>query len=333
MEQQFGPNVFTIGYVGNIGQHLPESINSINQPAPYNPLAPLGSPANAVGGARPLSVQLPNLGGVSYIQSEGISNYNGLQLALQRRFTKGLAFDANYTWAKGLSDITGFSQQGSNQGWSNANPNQIRQIEYGIAENDIGSRFALSLNYELQCAKQLTGVKKAFLSGWQTNMITAWQIGKPFTIINSGQGVDNPIESDGIAHGFSNRAVPQNSGGNDRPDQLGDARLGHKTLSHFFNTAEFAPQPLGTVGTAQRNSLFGPDFRHVDLSLFKNFPVSERVNVQFRVETFNISNTPNFYLQNCQPGDSFGNAGFGQISQTDPNYVPRQYQFVLKVLF
>jgi hypothetical protein len=278
-------------------------------------------------------VQLPNLGGVSYIQSEGISNYNALQLAFQRRFTKGLAFDANYTWAKGLSDITGFSQQGSNQGWSNANPNQIRQIEYGIAENDIGSRFALSLNYELLYGKQFAGIKKAFLSGWQTNMITAWQSGKPFTIVNSGQGIDNPIESDGIAHGFSNRAVPQNSGGNDRPDQLGDARLGHKTLSHFFNTAEFAPQSLGTVGTTQRNSLFGPDFRHVDLSLFKNFPVTERLSVQFRVETFNISNTPNFYLENGQPGDSFGNAGFGQISQTDPNYVPRQYQFALKVLF
>jgi hypothetical protein len=57
------------------------------------------------------------------------------------------------------------------------------------------------------------------------------------------------------------------------------------------------------------------------------------VNVQFRVETFNISNTSNFYLQNGKPGDSFGNAGFRQISQTNPNYVSRQYQFVLKVPF
>ncbi len=76
------------------------------------------------------------------------------------------------------------------------------------------------------------------------------------------------------------------------------ARLSHKTLSEFFNTAAFAPQPLGTVGNTQRNSLFGPDFRHVDLSLFKTFPVTERVNVQFRIECFNISNTPNFYMAN-----------------------------------
>jgi hypothetical protein len=55
--------------------------------------------------------------------------------------------------------------------------------------------------------------------------------------------------------------------------------------------------------------------------------------MQFRVESFNISNTPNLYLQNGQPGDSFGNSAFGQISQTDPNYTPRQYQFALKLLF
>jgi hypothetical protein len=104
-------------------------------------------------------------------------------------------------------------------------------------------------------------------------------------------------------------------------------------LPHFFDTSQFAPQPLGTVGTARRNSLFGPNFRHVDLSLFKTFAITERVGVQFRVESYNISNTPNFYLQNGQPGDEFGNAGFGQISQTDPNYTPRLYQFALKVLF
>jgi hypothetical protein len=111
VQQQFGSNVFTLGYVGNIGQHLPESINNINQALPYNPFAPIGSATNPVGGARPLNRLLPNVGGISYINSGGISNYNALQASFQRRFTKGLAFDANYTWGKALSDITGFSQQ------------------------------------------------------------------------------------------------------------------------------------------------------------------------------------------------------------------------------
>jgi hypothetical protein len=321
-EQQFGANVFTLGYVGNIGQHLPESINNINQPLPYNPIT------NPAGSARSTATLLPNLGGFSYIDSGGISNYNGLQASFQRRFAKGLAFDANYTWSKALSDITGFSQQGSNQGWSNALPTDIRAVEYANAELDIQNRFALSLNYELQYGKEFTGIKKVAFAGWQTNMIAEWQSGKPFTIINSGSNIDNP---EGL--GFNNRAVPQNSGGNDRPDQIADPRASHKTLTHFFNTAAFAPQPLGTIGTTQRNSVFGPDFRHVDLSIFKTFVVTERVGLQFRAESYNISNTPNFYLQNGQPGDSFGNPNFGQISQTDPNYTPRQYQFALKALF
>ncbi len=327
VEQQWGANVFTIGYVGNIGQHLPESINNINQPAPFNPIT------NPGGSARPLNNQLPNLAGVSFIASEGISNYNGLQTSFQRRFTKGLAFDANYTWSKGLSDITGFSQQGGSQGWSNADPTHIRQIEYGIAENDIQNRFALSLNYELQYGKNFTGVKKLGLAGWQVNAITAWQSGKPFTVTETGSGADNPIESDGIQHGYNNRATPLNSGGQDRPDQIKDARLSHKSQTEFFDTTAFAPQPLGTIGNAQRNSLFGPDFRHVDLSIFKDFPITERLKVQFRAESFNISNTPNFYIGNGSSGASFGNPAFGGVSQTDPNYTPREYQFALKAHF
>jgi hypothetical protein len=330
LEQQVGANVFTIGYVGNIGQHLPESINNINQALPYNPLAPIGSAANPVNGARPLTVNgtLPNLSGVSYLASEGVSNYNALQTSFQRRFTRGLAVDANYTWAKALSDITGFSEQGD-QGWSNALPTNIRATEYGIAEDDIQNRFALSLNYELQYGKEFTGIKKAALGGWETNMIAVWQSGRPFTIINSGSGADNP---EGL--GYNNRAVAQNSGGADRPNTIADPRLSHPTLSKFFNTAAFAPQPLGTIGNTQRNSLFGPHFRHVDLSVFKNFPVTERVNLQFRVEAFNISNTPNFFIANNNSSNQqFGNAAFGTISAADPNYSPRQYQFVLKAQF
>jgi Carboxypeptidase regulatory-like domain/TonB dependent receptor len=335
VEQQIGANVFIIGYVGNIGQHLPESINNINQALPYNPLAPLGSAANPVGGVRPLAANgnLTNLNGVSYLATEGVSNYNALQTSFQRRFTKGLAFDANYTWGKGLSDTSTFSQQGD-QGWSNALPTNIRATEYGNTDTDIANRFALSLNYELQYGKSFTGIKKTFLSGWDANIISVWQSGKVFSIDQSGSGVDNPVESDGIAHGFNNRAVPQNSGGNDRPDTIKDPRLAHKTNAEFFDVTAFAPQPLGTIGNTQRNSLFGPHFRDVDLSVFKNFPVTERVNLQFRVESFNISNTPNFFIGNNNTGNQqFGNAAFGSITQTDPGYNPRQYQFALKAQF
>jgi hypothetical protein len=337
IEQQVGANVFIIGYVGNIGQHLPESINNINQPLPYNPIT------NPGGSARPLDATFiaanpshptsSNLSGISYLATGGVSNYNGLQTSFQRRFTRGLLIDANYTWSKALADTSTFSQQGD-QGWSNALPTNIRATEYGPADTDLQNRFALSTSYELQYGKEFTGLKKMALSGWQTNLIAGWQSGKVFSIVSSGSGADNPVESDGIAHGFSNRAVPQNSGGSDRPDTIKDPRLSHHTLSEFFDTSAFAPQPLGTIGTTQRNSMFGPHFRDVDLSVFKNFPVTERATIQFRVETFNISNTPNFYIENNNSSNQeFGNAAFGSISATDPNYNPRQYQFVLKALF
>ena len=328
VEQQVGANVFTIGYVGNIGQHLAETINNINSPAPFDQFAAGYTPAQS---QYRLQGSLPNLGGVNWLQSEGVSNYSALQTSLQRRFTHGLAFDANYTWAKALSDITGFSEEGQ-QGWSNADPTHIRQIDYGIAENDIANRFALSLNYELQYGKNFTGIRKFALHGWEANTIIVWQSGKPFSILNGGSG-DVTAAGDGAGTSFGNRATPFNNGGPDRPNKVSNVR-GPKTLNQYFNTAAYAPQPLGTIGSTPRNSEFGPHFRHIDISLFKDFHVTERYNVQFRTEAYDITNTPNYYIPNNGSGSAqLGNASFGQVTNYDPNYTPRELQFALKLQF
>ncbi len=349
VERQFGPNVFTVGYVGNVGHHLPQVINDINQPAPYstNPNSPLYQPGTAIranSGPRKLDPQFPggNLSGVGLVQSEGVSNYNGLQVAFQRRLDHGLAFDANYTWSKALSDITGFSQEGSQEGFSDADPTRLRQIEYGIAENDIQNRFALSLNYQFQYGKTWTGITKQALTGWEINTITVWQSGKPFTILNNGGNAGpgnndtttyiNPANGQSVTESYNDRAVPNNGGGRDRPNTLFNPR-GNKSNAEFFNIAAFAPQPTGTVGNTPRNSLFGPDFRHVDLSLFKNFPVTERLNLQFRAEAYNISNTPSFIFPLGDGSVELGSTNFGKVSNFDPNYTPRLYQFALKAQF
>ena len=321
VQQQFGNNVLTVGYVGNIGQHLPQVFNDVNVPKPFSTVA--GS-ANFGTGARPLATLLPNLSSVGVVDSQGYSNYNAMQMSFQRRFTKGLAFDGNYTYGKALSNITGFSEEGQ-QGWGDADPTRVSSLEYGVAENNIKHRFALALNYQLQYGKNFHGLAKLALGGWQVNTIAVWQSGKPFTIINSGN------EADGIA----NRATPFNNPGPDRPNQVGNPHLDHPTNAMFFNTAAFVGQPLGTIGTTARNSLNGPQFRHVDLSLFKDFPVGERFNVQFRAESFNLSNTPNFYIQNNTGNGptQLGSSSFGQITQFDPNYNPRLYQFAIKLQF
>ena len=314
VERQFGPNVLTVGYVGNTGQHLPETINDINVPKPFNPAT--GS------GVRPLSGTLPLLSGVGLLASQGVSNYNALQTSFQRRFSKGLSFDANYTYGKALSDITGFSAEGGGRSWGNADPTRINLLEYGDAENDIKHRFAISLAYEIPYGKDFHGFRKQVFAGYHINTIAVWQSGKPFDITNGGG--NQP---------FNNRATPVNNGGPDRPDQLFNARLGHPTNAAYFNTAAFAPQPLGTIGSTGRNALFGPHFRHVDLSLFKDFAVTERLNLQFRAESYNVSNTPSYQILDGSGSVQVGSAAFGTVQNTDSNYNPRLYQFALKAQF
>ena len=332
IEQQFGANVLTIGYVGNKGSHLPQTIDDINVPLPFNPDAPVGSATNPVAGARPLSTVLNNLSSVAWGVSEGISNYNALQTSFQRRFSKGLAFDANYTWGKAMSNNVGFSEEGD-QGAYNADAYDTH-IDYGVAENDIQNRFALSVNYQFQYGKGWHGIEKQALAGWQVNSITVWQSGKPITVINGGSGGSTTdIGGEGGTTVYGNRATPLNNGGNDRPNQIADGR-GPKKLSEWFNTAAYQPQPLGTIGDEVRNSIFGPRFRHVDLSLFKDFPVTERVNLQFRAEAFDLSNTPDYYIPNTNPGNlQLGSSSFGTVVNYDPNYNPRQIQFALKATF
>jgi uncharacterized protein (DUF2345 family) len=106
-----------------------------------------------------------------------------------------------------------------------------------------------------------------------------------------------------------------------------------KTNHEFFNTAAFVPQPTGTNGNEVRGSLFGPDSRHVDLSMFKDFPVTERLRLRFRAESFNISNTPSFIVNPGSGTTQLGNTSFGVIQDFDTNYTPRLYQFALKAQF
>jgi hypothetical protein len=327
VEKQFGANVLTIGYVGNKGSHLPQTINDINTPLPGN------SVTGGASSARPLSGILPNLSSVGWGVSEGISNYNALQTSFQRRFSKGLAFDGNYTWGKAMSNNVGFSEEGA-QGAYNADPYNTH-VDYGLAENDIQNRFALSLNYEFQYGKEWSGIKKQALAGWQVNSIAVWQSGKPLTVVNGGSGgTTTDIGAEGGTTAYSNRAIPINNPGNDRPNEIASSN-GPKTLNEYFNVKAFVPQPLGTIGNEVRNSIFGPHFRHVDLSLFKDFPVTERVTLQFRAEAFDISNTPNYYFPTANnPGNiQLGSSNFGQVVNYDPNYTPRQIQFALKAEF
>jgi hypothetical protein len=97
----------------------------------------------------------------------------------------------------------------------------------------------------------------------------------------------------------------------------------------YFNTCAFTYQTFGTYVPSRRNMIHGPHARTFNLSAFKTFPIHENVKLQFRVETFNLTNTPSFN----NPDAGLGDSSFGEFTSTRWGYNPREFQFVLKLLF
>ena len=101
------------------------------------------------------------------------------------------------------------------------------------------------------------------------------------------------------------------------------------TLEEWFNTSAFAVQAPGLLGNARRNCIYGPPQRHLDFSLTKDFPIRENVKLQFRAESFNLTNTPNF----AEPNTNLGSPTFGEITSTAVGSNPRLLQFALRLSF
>ena len=161
-------------------------------------------------------------------------------------------------------------------------PSQLSTLEYGNSDLYLRNRLAVTANYALPFGNNLKGFKAALGKGWQANTLLVWNSGIPFTV----------LESNGVTS--TNQAAQTNV----RPNQLRKANLSGFNINQFFDTTAFAPQASGTIGTERRNPLYGPHFRHVDLSVFKSFPVSRESSIEFRAEAFNIINTTNFETPN-----------------------------------
>ncbi len=152
------------------------------------------------------------------------------------------------------------------------------------------------------------GIVNAVLGGWQLASVLSLRTGIPFTVVTTG----------GIT----------NAGGADRPNRIANGTLpsSQQSIYHWFDTSAFVVQPQYTYGNAGRNILFGPDQRNLDLSMHKNFAITERMRIQFRAESFNFTNTPAF----AQPNATLNGLGAATITSTIGN--PRQIQFGLKFI-
>jgi hypothetical protein len=315
-----------------LGRHIAQIYNDQNLPplisnSALNALAASeGTTAgNAYNRLRPYYSKLPNITQIGGYNSRGSSNYNALQLSVNRRTVAGLTVNANYTLAHGLDNVLNLSNE-INDGYGTI-PSQISSVDYGNSDVDIRNRAAVSANYELPFGKSLNGFAGAAVRGWQANTILVWESGEPFTVINSGGGI--------ATTNFANHQ--------DRPNQLRKGNLSNPSIAKFFDPTAFAPQASGVLGTERKNPLYGPHYRHVDLSVFKNFPIYRETNLQFRAECFNITNTTNFANPNNTLQSSAGTINpdvytvtsnnVGTITNTSANYNPRLFQFALKYQF
>lgn len=302
--QQALPHRFVtqIGYVGNKGYHMLDR-NNIN----------LIDPAT---GRRPL----PQFGRVDIKSSESNTTFHGLQLSLQRPFTAGFLFGAQYMWSHAFD--VGSLGGGESQEPQNA---ACRQCEFGTTNQDIRHTLTVNWVYELPFGRDRqslaeSGLLQHVFGGWQLSGVMQARTGRPLTItVNRGTG-----------------DLPDGNNRNQRPDVVAgvDPYPATPTPDQWLNIAAFAVPARGTWGNAGRNILRGPGLLQLDVALQKRFTISGSRNFQFRWEAFNVFNRMNL----GNPGTNISApAQFGRITgPLNSNYgtgTARQMQFMFRINF
>lgn len=285
-----------IGYAGSRGIHLQEASN-INevQPGP-------GSLAS-----RRLIQSLSNVSTINYYYPGNMSNFNSLQAKLQKNFSHGLQFLASYTYSKSL-DYGGTSASG---GGAVGNPQTYtnRQAGYGPSGFDVAQRFVGNWVYVLPFGgPNAKSLFKRLAGGWEVDGISTLQSGLPFTV-TLNQGVNNGAPS--------------------WPNRICSGTLSNPSASRWYNPACFVAPPAYTYGNSARGVLFGPHLIDFDVSLVKNTQIHERWMLQFRVDSFNLFNTPSLSVSGINA--SIGSPTAGAVTST--NVDNREFQMALKLTF
>ncbi len=238
------------------------------------------------------------------------TNYNGLQMKLDRRFSDGLLVTTAYTFSKAINYT---DDQGS------LFIPAIPSLNRGRAGYDRTHAFVQSYIYELPFGPNKRwlqhGMGRWVLGEWQLNGIFSAYSGLPLDLQISATSLNAP--------GNGNR--PNLTGAF---KVIGDIGPGVK----WFDTTAFSPPNPNRYGGVGRNVFSGPGFADLDLSLFRKFRLTERVGGEFRFESFNFTNTPQFN----RPGSTLGNADFGQVTGTLGDAVglgARRIQLGLKLTF
>jgi len=335
LEQEIAPRTtLTVGYVGSHGYH---QILSEDQNTPASVVCPSDAcPGSLAAGTiyyPTTKLANPNLANSTSWVSQGISNYNGLELDVRRQFSKGLQLRGVYTWSRNLDDGSAWNTSVSANTPAFVSFPGNPKLDYGPAATNITHAAAINGTWELPVGRghallaNASSAAQDIAGGWSLSGIATVQSGFPF----SPQLGYNPT-----GNGDSrNPARPQLN-----PDFHG--KLYSRTQTAWFNPDAFtAPYP-GTFGNTSRDSLIGPGLSNVDLSLLKSTTIHERVRTQFRVEYFNVLNhsnftTPNAVVFSAGPTPAKPNTAVavsptaGVVTATATT--SRQLQFALKFLF
>jgi hypothetical protein len=293
LEHELSTNtVIALAYIGSRTVHA-DSGTVLNVPLPGpGPIAP----------RRPI----PALSQISDIRWDGWATYHALTFSAKRRMSKGLFFDANWTWSHSIDDA---SDPGAT-----LNETNLAQNVYNLAAEKASSSFdhrhrvVVSFIYQIPRAGRARSWVSTLSEGWQAGGSFTAQTGAPFTV---------NVSSDQANIG---------AGPAQRPNISGDPNAGPKTPQQWFNTSVFTLPALYTFGSAPRNAVIGPGLEEFDLSLQKEIHLRESARLQFRAEAYNIFNHPNFNI----PNRTAFTPNFGSISSAQDS---RQLQLALKLLF
>ena len=312
VEQKLGPNLLaTIGYVGAEARKL-LIIHDANQAG----LGTTGLGTFAQNATRPYGGAYPFYGVINEVDSAGTSNYSSLQTTLRSTSWHGLTSQFSYTWSHSMDELTSYR---------NATPQDSSNLKgnYGNSDYDVRNTFTSYLNYSVP---RLPG-PHWLGTGWQLNSLLTFRTGQPYTIY-TGTDASGTGENE------------------DRANQVGAFVEGPRqivdhggSLTWFTNTSNSTfVAPVNNFGSIRRNSLYGPGFRDVDFSVFKDGHVTEFVTVQARAEMFNLFNFTNL----APPDSTLSDSSFGTITSTIGNYngapgigpgEPFNTQLALKIIF
>ena len=300
-----------VGYLGSKGTHIESSYDDNYSPP---------GPGNLDAKRRYLAATIPGTGlvispgAIHGYHLNGNSIYHALAVKLERRFSNGFTLLTAYTYSKAIGDVCGNSAAGDT---TNCGFQDLRNLraERSVDNIDIPQRFVLSGVYELPVGKgrrfssDMPAALNALFGGWSIGSILTRAMGRPYNVINSG----NPANT-GTFTVMS------------RPNVAGNPYDVARTLNQDFNTTDFTATAPFQLGSAGRNILRQRGFFNWDFTAHKEFRLLEHLRLQFRFESFALTNTPRF----GQAGGVLGTSTFGKITSAD---TPRNLQFGMKLLW